>query len=254
VSPHLLVFGDSLSFHGPDGAHAADDERLWPNVAAAQLGGTADLVAGLGWTARDAWWSMIGDPRVWADLHRADAVVLAVGSMDTLPSPLPTYLRTGLRYLRPDRLRRAMRKAYLALQPRLAVALRGRPTVLPARLTVRYLDTAVGALRILREDMPIIGVLPPVHRAASYGFVHTGRDPAAAAVASWARRVNVPLVDLAAVVGEHVLSGRGNPDGMHWGWEGHELVGVAMAKKLGPLLAGRSDEDPVSRRDDSGDG
>jgi len=27
-----------------------------------------------------------------------------------------------------------------------------------------------------------------------------------------------------------------------------------MAEKLGPLLAGRSDEDPASRRDDSGDG
>lgn len=238
MSPRLLVFSDSLSFHGPDGPRAADDDRLWPNVAATMLGGTTDLVAGVGWTARDAWWSMIGDPRVWADLRKADAVVLAVGSMDTLPSPLPTYLRTGLRYLRPDGLRRAVRKAYQAAQPRLAIALRGRPTVLPARLTVHYLDTAVGALRILRDDLPIVGVLPPVHRAASYGFVHTGRDRAAAAIAAWGRRADVPLVDLAAVVGDHVLSGRGNPDGMHWGWEGHELVGAAMAKTLGPLLPG----------------
>ncbi|MGH3433562.1 MAG: diglucosylglycerate octanoyltransferase, partial [Thermocrispum sp.] len=77
MGPRLLVFGDSLSFHGPDGPHAADDDRLWPNVAASMLGGSADMVAGLGWTARDAWWSMIGDPRVWADLHKVDAVVLA---------------------------------------------------------------------------------------------------------------------------------------------------------------------------------
>lgn len=239
MGPRLLVFGDSLSFHGPDGAHAADDTRLWPNVTAAALGGTADLVAGLGWTARDAWWSMIGDPRVWADLHTVDVVVLAVGSMDTLPSPLPTYLRTGLRYLRPDRLRRIVRKAYLSAQPRLAIALRGRPTVLPPRLTVRYLDTAVGALRILRSDLPIIGVVPPVHRAASYGYVHTGRDPAVAAIRTWAGEAGVPLVDWAAVVGEHVLTGRGNPDGMHWGWEGHQLVGNAMADAIAPLLADR---------------
>jgi lysophospholipase L1-like esterase len=234
--PRLLVFGDSLSFHGPEGPCAADEPRLWPNVTAAALDGRADLVAGLGWTARDAWWSLIGDPRVWAELHQVDAVVLAVGSMDTLPSPLPTYLRTGLRYLRPDRLRRFARKAYLAAQPRLAVALRGRPVVLPSKLTVHYLDTAVRALRILRPTLPIVGVLPSVHRADSYGRVHTARDGAAAATTSWAARVNVPLLDLPSVVGEHVLSGRGNPDGMHWGWDGHASVGKAMAVLLAPLL------------------
>ena len=234
--PRLLVFGDSLSFHGPDGPCAAEEPRLWLNVTASVLGGSADLVAGLGWTARDAWWSLIGDPRVWADLHHVDAVVLAVGSMDTLPSPLPTYLRTGLRYLRPDGIRRAVRKAYLAAQPRLAIALRGRPAVLPAKLTVHYLDTAVRALRILRPELPIVGVLPSVHRADAYGRVHTARDGAAAAMAEWSERVQVPLLDLSAVVGEHVLSGRGNADGMHWGWEGHALVGKAMAEMLGPLL------------------
>lgn len=236
MAPRLLVFGDSLSFHGPDGPHAADDVRLWPNVAAEALGGSADLVAGFGWTARDAWWSLIGDPRVWADLHHVDAVVLAVGSMDTLPSPLPTYLRNGLRYLRPDPLRRLARKAYLAAQPRLAIALRGRPAVLPAKLTVHYLDTAVGALRVLRPELPIFGFLPSVHRAAAYGRVHTARAGAAAAMAAWGRRVEVPLLDLEAVVGDHVLSGRGNPDGMHWGWEGHASVGVEMARLMAPVL------------------
>ena len=36
-SPHLLVLGDSLSFHGPRTAHPADEPRLWPHVAAAAL-------------------------------------------------------------------------------------------------------------------------------------------------------------------------------------------------------------------------
>lgn len=234
--PRLLVFSDSLSFHGPEGPCAADEPRLWPNVAAAALGGSVDLVAGFGWTARDAWWSLIGDPRVWAELHHVDAVVLAVGNMDTLPSPLPTYLRMGLRYLRPDWLRRFTRKAYLAAQPRLAVAMRGWPAVLPAKLTVHYLDTAVGALRVLRPSLPIVGMLPGVHRAESYGLVHTAREGAVAAMTSWSARENVPLLDLRAVTAEHVLSGRGNPDGMHWGWEGHALVGKAMAALIGPLL------------------
>jgi lysophospholipase L1-like esterase len=237
--PRLLVFGDSLSFHGPDRGYPADDERLWPNVAARSLGGVADLVARAGWTARDAWWAMIGDPRVWAELHRADVVVLAVGSMDTVPSPLPTYLRTGLRYLRPDSLRRAARRTYLAAQPVLSVALRGRPSALPPRLTVRYLDLAVSALRALRPSLPVVGWLPSVHRAASYGYVQTVRPRTAVAVSRWAADVGVPLLDVPAVVGAHVLGGHGNPDGMHWGWDGHALVGKAMAELIRPLLTRR---------------
>ncbi|UJW32272.1 SGNH/GDSL hydrolase family protein [Saccharothrix sp. AJ9571] len=236
MSPRLLVFGDSLSFHGPDHEYAADEPRLWPNRAADALGGTADLVAGFGWNARDLWWSLTGDPRVWADLHHADVVILAIGSMDTLPSPLPTYLRTGLRYLRPDRLRRVARQAYLAAQPRLAVAFRGRPAVLPAALTVRYLDMSVEALRALRPSLPIVGMLPSVHRAESYGRVHAARPAAAAAMTEWAQRREVPMLDLAEVVGEHVLGGHGNPDGMHWGWEGHASVGAEMAKLVSGLL------------------
>lgn len=234
--PRLLVFGDSLSFHGPAGPCAADEPRLWPNVAAGALGGSADLVAGFGWTARDLWWSLIGDPRVWADLPWVDVVVIAVASMDALPSPLPTYLRTGLRYLRPPWLRHAARRAYLAAQPRLAVALRGRPVALPKKLTVHYLDRSVEALRILRPALPIIAVLPSVHRAPSYRSVYTARGATASAIAGWGGRAGVPLLDLSAVVGEHVLSGRGNPDGMHWGWEGHASVGKAMAALIGPML------------------
>ena len=230
------MFGDSLSFHGPDGPYAADDERLWPNRAAAALGGRAELFARAGWTARDAFWALTSDPGVWAQLPKADVLVLAVGSMDTLPSPLPTYLREGLRYLRPDPLRRWVRDRYVAAQPWLARALHGRPVALPPALTVRYLDQVLGAIRALRPDLPAVAVLPPVHRASSYGFVHTGRSSAVAAIGEWGEQAGVPLLDLASLVGEHVLGGRGNPDGIHWGWEAHELVGKALADEAGALL------------------
>ncbi|MQA11033.1 MAG: SGNH/GDSL hydrolase family protein [Pseudonocardiaceae bacterium] len=234
--PKLLVLGDSLSFHGPDGPHPADDPRLWPNVTARELGGSVELVAGFGWTARDAWWALIGDPRIWALLHQVDAVVFAVGSMDTLPSPLPTYLRLGLRYLRPRWLRRRARGMYLAAQPRLARLLRGHPAVLPTRLTVHYLDTAVGAVRILRPGLPVVGWRPAVHRAQSYGYVHTVRPKTERAIERWARRSDVPLVDVPSVTADHVFGGYGNPDGMHWGWEGHTLVGKAVAESLSRRL------------------
>ncbi|MBA0126334.1 SGNH/GDSL hydrolase family protein [Haloechinothrix sp. YIM 98757] len=232
TSRRILVLGDSLTFHGPDRAYAADEPRLWPNVAARDVGGTADIVARSGWTARDAWWALISDPRVWADLRRVDAVVLAVGSMDALPSPLPTYLRTGLRYLRPDGLRRATRVAYRSVQPRLAVALRGRPAALPTKLTVRYLDRCTSAMRVLRPGMPILGIVPAPHHAPSYGYVHAVRDATSRAVATWAERAEVPLVDLPGLIGDHVRRGQGNPDGMHWGWDGHEMVGAAVGRLL----------------------
>lgn len=235
--PTLLFFGDSLSFHGPDGPLPADDPRLWPNIAADALGGRTELVAGFGWTARDAWWALTGDPRVWTLMPRADVLVLAVGSMDTLPSPLPTYLRGGLRYLRPDWLRRLARRAYLAAQPWLARITRGRPAALPAGLTVRYLDKMLRAIRAIRPDLPAVGVLPPVHRAQSYGLVHTAREPTAAAIRAWGAKAGVPLLDLAELVGEHVLGGHGNADGMHWGWDGHKIVGGVLAELVEPLVA-----------------
>jgi hypothetical protein len=172
---------------------------------------------------------MTRDPRVWALLPEVDVLVLAVGSMDTLPSPLPTYLREGLRYLRPDGLRRWGRTAYLAAQPYLARALGGRPVALPPRLTVRYLGDCLRAVRTLRPGLPAVGILPAVHRAAAYGFVHTGHRPAVAAVRRWGRAAGVPLLDLPALVGEHVFAGSGNPDGMHWGWDAHAEVGSALA-------------------------
>jgi lysophospholipase L1-like esterase len=235
----LLVFGDSLSFQGPKGPRPADDKRLWPNRAAAALGGQAELFARSGWTARDAFWALTSDPRLWTQLPKADVLVLAVGSMDTLPSPLPTYLREGLRYLRPDPLRRWVRDRYLAAQPWLAKATRGHPVALPPTLTVQYLDQILSSIRVLRPGLPAVGVLPPVHRASSYGYVHTGRPSGAAAIRAWGDRVGVPLLDLAALVGDHVRAGRGNPDGVHWGWEAHELVGKALAAEAGALLGRR---------------
>jgi diglucosylglycerate octanoyltransferase len=237
----LLVLADSLAFHGPDGPLPADHPRLWHNIAAASLGGHAELAAGFGWTARDAWWALTGDPRVWSLLPRTDVIVFAVGSMDTLPSPLPTYLRLGLRYLRPDGLRRWARQSYVSAQPHLARLLGGRPVALPPHLTVRYLSDSLRSVRNLEYDMPVVGIVPSVHRASSYGGVHTGHAAAVRAVRSWGARDSVPLLDLPSVIGSHVRSGRGNPDGMHWGWEGHELVGSAMAELIRSVAVSHSD-------------
>ncbi|GEL16841.1 diglucosylglycerate octanoyltransferase [Pseudonocardia asaccharolytica] len=244
AGPVLLVLADSLAFHGPVRAEPADEPRLWPNVAAAALGGRAELVAGIGWTARHAWHALTHDPRVWSVLSQVDALVLGVGGMDSLPSPLPTALRELIPVLRPEPLRRAVRSGYQRTQPALSRALGvlpgGGPVALPPRLTVGYLERCRRAVTMIRPGIPVVAMLPSVHRAPAYGGMHPGRRAAERATRGWAAAAQVALLDLPALVGEHVHSGRGNPDGLHWGWEAHARVGAALAARLAGRVRDRS--------------
>ena len=108
--------------------------------------------------------------------------------------------------------------------------------MLPPAQTVRFLERIRRAVLTIRPGIPVVAVLPPVHRAAVYGGVHPGRRSAERATKDWAGSTDVALLDLRALVSEHVLSGQGNPDGMHWGWSGHRLVGAACARLLRPAL------------------
>ena len=108
----LLIFCDSLSYYGPTGGLPADDPRIWPNIVATQLDWDVEVIGRIGWTCRDIWWAATQDPRAWAALPRASAVVFATGGMDSLPSPLPTALRELIRYVRPPWLRRWVRDGY----------------------------------------------------------------------------------------------------------------------------------------------
>ncbi|MEO9223279.1 MAG: diglucosylglycerate octanoyltransferase [Mycobacteriaceae bacterium] len=228
--PVLLVFGDSLAHHGPVRAHPADHPRIWPVLAAEQLGWDLELIVRIGWTSRDVWWALTQDPRVWSAVPHAGAVVLAVGGMDTLPSPLPTALREQLRYVRPPALRRVLRRAYQVAQPRLAPL--GWPVALPPKLSVDYLEQCRAALQGLRPELPVIGTLPSVHHSPAYASVHKGRPAAVRALLAWSRERDIPMVDLAAAVRPSMDAGRANPDGMHWGWEGHQAVADAVVARV----------------------
>jgi hypothetical protein len=241
----LLVVADSLAFHGPERGELATHPGLFGNVAAAELGTALDLVARKGWTARDAWWALTKDPHVYSVLlPRADAVLLAVGGMDYLPAVLPTYLREGIAYLRPPALRRAARTAFLAAQPIGARLTGGRWRTLPQRLTDHYLSLCVYGIRYYHPGVPVLGILPPPHRADLYGGVTAGHPPAVTAARAWGRREGVPMVDVSSIAARHLALGRCSPDGMHWGWDCHAEVGRAVAAAVQAELSGRATIDP----------
>lgn len=227
--PTLLIFADSLAYYGPTGGLPADDPRIWPNLVAAHLGWDVELIGRIGWTCRDVWWAATQDPRAWAALPRAGAVVFATSGMDSLPSVLPTALRELIRYVRPPSLRRWVRDGYGWVQPKLSPVAR---SALPARLTVEYLELTRGAVDFNRPGIPIIASLPSVHVAPTYRQAHQGRPATAAAITEWAAEHNIPLVDLKAAVAEHIVGGRGNPDGIHWNFEAHRAVAELMLKAL----------------------
>jgi diglucosylglycerate octanoyltransferase len=236
--PTLLVFADSLSYYGPTGGLPSDDPRIWPNIVADALDWDLELIGRIGWTCRDVWWAATQDPRSWAALPRAGAVVFATCGMDSLPSPLPTALRELIRYVRPPRLRRWARDGYGWLQPRLSPIAR---SALPPALTAEYLEMTRAAIDFNRPGLPMVASLPSVHIAETYGKAHHGREPTVRAITAWARRHEVPLVDLKAAVGDEVLSGRGNPDGIHWNFEAHRAVAGLMLKALAEAGVAQSD-------------
>jgi diglucosylglycerate octanoyltransferase len=232
--PALLVFADSLAYYGPTGGLPSDDPRIWPNIVASQLGWDLELIGRIGWTCRDVWWAATQDPRAWAALPRAGAVIFATGGMDSLPSPLPTALRELIRYVRPAWLRRWVRDGYGWVQPRLSPVARA---ALPPHLSAEYLEQTRGAIDFNRPGIPIVASLPSVHIAETYGKAHHGRAGTVAAITQWAQQHDIPLVDLKSAVAEHVMSGRGNPDGIHWNFEAHQAVAELMLKALAEARA-----------------
>lgn len=225
----LLVFADSLAYYGPTGGLPADDPRIWPNLVADQLGWRLELIGRIGWTCRDVWWAATQDPRSWAALPRAGAVIFATGGMDSLPSPWPTAMRELIRYVRPPSLRRWVRDSYGWLQPRLSPYSR---SALPPALSVEYLEMTRGAIDFNRPGIPMVASLPSVHIADTYGRAHHGRAGTVAALTGWAGEHDMPLVDLKEAVAEHIYAGRGNPDGIHWNFEGHRAVADLMLRAL----------------------
>jgi hypothetical protein len=227
---HLLVIGDSLAFHGPERAERPSDPRLYPQVAGRALGMHVDLVAREGWTARDAWWALTKDPIVWGEyLPRADAILIGVGGMDQLPTPVPTWLRESIPYVPLGPVRRTAREALKRVTPPMARAVGGPFRTLPQAATDRYLTRVVEGVRMMRPGLPIALLGPPPWTGDYYPSIRA-HAPAVAAARAWASGAGVAYVDIEPLVTPRLATC--NPDGMHWSWEVHSLVGEAVASAL----------------------
>ncbi|MGC5246843.1 diglucosylglycerate octanoyltransferase [Gordonia sp. DT219] len=232
----VLVLSDSLAYYGPGGGLPADDRRIWPNLVGDRVGLSTCLFGRIGWTSRDVWWALTQDPNIWAAVPAARAVVIAIGGMDSLPSPLPTALREQIRYLRPPRLRQSVRTGYQWVQPRAARI--GWPMALPPKVTIEHLERIRGALSSLRPELPIVVCLPPTHRSPYYGSVHTGRVPTTAAMLRWATGAGLPTVDFYPITRDLFADPdvEMNPDGIHWGFECHAQIADAVTDVVEPVL------------------
>lgn len=238
-SHEILVFTDSLAFHGPQLAELTTEANLWPNVLAAALSKGAEPTTVTsygrrGWTARDVWFALTRDPYVYSVLlPRAGTVILAVGGMDYLPAVLPMHLREGIRLLRPPALRRAATGTFRRLQPLGARMLNGRWRNLPQSLTDHYLTRCVEGIRYFHPRTRILVTTPPPHSAASYGRVLTGHRPAVQATERWAEQHGIEVLAFHDWVAPFLGRPDMNPDGIHWSWTCHRTVGTETAAVLG---------------------
>ena len=111
----------------------------------------------------------------------------------------------------------------------MARAVHGPFRTLPQAATDRYLTRIVEGVRLMRPGLPIALLSPPPWTGDYYPSTraHSPALPAARALAS---HMGVEYVDIEPVVAPRL--GTCNPDGMHWSWEVHVLVGEAVAAKL----------------------
>lgn len=248
VRPLVLVLTDSLAFVGPRHPHPVDDRRLWPNVMGAELDVDVEVFGDFGWTARDAWYALSHNPCLWPVLNDIDAVVLAVGSYDSAPAPLPTYLWKRIPMIRSATIRRFASRTHrkaIPLLTRFFALLPGTgPVVLRPRLSAHFLQASCTLLRQARQDVPVIGITPMVSVAKLYAGLHKGRPKAERAIREWARSADIPLLDLSAVVGDHMRSEQCNPDQLHMGWGGHTALGMAAAGLVGGMLPAEPSQAP----------
>jgi len=239
----VAVIGDSTAFSDHVGPQLPTHPTLWPNVMSRELarltGRTVETTtwARPGVDSLDAWRAVTKDRMVMFDVvGPADVVVVAVGSFDHAPAGLPPVLDAMIPYLRPDGLRRRVRRVIRAAHPRI-VRLRGaRGLRTPAPEFARRYALLLAQVRGLTLDRAALVALGPTsHRARHHGGRHPRREESEQRQLALARDAGYEVVPVWEHVEPHVASL--NPDGIHWPEAVHATVGAACAAAAATALS-----------------
>jgi len=235
----LVVIADSTSFTDDVGPKLPIEKALYPNRLAALLEAAVEqpvhvnVVARAGTDVREAW-RMVGKDRhvQFEVLMGADAVVLGIGSIDHAPAGIPAVVEEMIPFLRPDAVRRRVRKAVYGAHPFLTRATGSRFSHTPPKEFARLYDQVLFMIRSLARDAAGVALGPTSHRSRFYGTGHPMLRAREHMQQEIAERHGFPFVSAWDLV--EPFADRLNPDGVHWPHDAHQAVAEALAE---PLIA-----------------
>lgn len=239
----IVVIGDSTASTDERGPCLPDDERLYPRVAARALAERLGRPVGVvtvgrpGHDLRESLTMLHKDPHVrFEHVATADAVVVGVGSFDHAPRGTPPVLDALVPFLRPDRLRRAVRRALHRAHPWIVRASGARRLRTPASTFDRRYALLLDEVRGLTLGRAVgVALGPTSHRSRHYGDAHPRHAERETHQLALAERHGFVPMAVWALVAPHARAL--NPDGIHWPGAAHAAVGTRLAEELADAIA-----------------
>ena len=239
----LVVIGDSTSFTDDVGPKLPGDKALYPNVLAARIESAIErpvavnVLARAGTDVREASRLVLKDRHAQFEvLMGADAVVLGIGSIDHAPAGVPAVVETIIPFLRPEGVRRFVRKHVYGAHPFLVRATGGRFTHTAPGEFARLYDSVLFQVRALARGAAGVALGPTSHRSRYYGKGHPTLRAREAMQREIAERHGFPFVSSWDIVEPH--ADHLNPDGIHWPHVAHQDIAEALADRLIAQLRG----------------
>jgi len=241
----LVVLADSTAFIDHTGPQLPEAPHLYPNVVArhlqAELGRDVEVVviARAGTTIRDVHRTVTKDRHVMFDVLRgADAVVVGFGGFDHAPGGIPPMVDAMVPYLRPNALRRQVRRGLTAAYPWVVRASGFRMTRTHPGMFDRLYDDLFVHVRGLTLGAPGVALGPTSHHVSPFYAKrdprHRPREAEQLAIASRHHYATQSAWDLVSPFVDDF-----NVDRIHWPPAAHAAVGRAVADLLLDQFTGR---------------